>query len=157
VLPPGVARRRREGWTGQPGLDAARLASLPLFRGVEPAVLDQAADAAKEVVAAAGQVLVRQWDAARELYVILEGSARAHRGETELRHLVPGDHFGELGALDWGSSFSYPRTATVTATSPLRALVLPGPLLTSLVRSSPVLGQRIRASVHQRLGADNEC
>ena len=88
--------------------DPATLATLGLFQGVEPAVLDQAAGAAREVVATTGDVLVRQWDAARELYVILEGSARVHRGETELRHLAVGDHFGEPGALDWGSSFSYP-------------------------------------------------
>ena len=43
----------------------------------------------------------------------------------------------------------------MTATSRLWALVLPGPLLTSLVRSSPLLGERVRASVHAHLESDN--
>jgi CRP-like cAMP-binding protein len=62
-----------------------------------------------------------------------------------------GDFFGELAALEWGASFSYPRLATVLATSDVRALVLPGPFFNELVRDAPSVGTTIRGAVRARL------
>ncbi len=64
-------------------------------------------------------------------------------------HAVAG--IGELAALEWGASFSYPRLATVLATSPVRVLTLPGPFFNELVRDTPSVGATIRAAVRERL------
>src|SRR5512133_2614950 len=39
-------------------------------------------------------------DAGRHLYLVLEGTATLRRAQLPLRRLEPGDHFGELAALD---------------------------------------------------------
>jgi len=68
-----------------------------------------------------------------------------------IAEIGPGDFFGELAALEWGASFSYPRLATVLATSAVRALTLPGPFFNELVRDAPTVGATIRAAVRARL------
>ena len=76
---------------------------------------------------------------------------RGARDDDVLRELGPGDHFGELAALDWGAGFGYARTAHVVATSPLRLLVLPASGLNELVRQAPELDRRLRAAARERL------
>ena len=51
-----------------------------------------------------------------------------------VRELGPGEFFGELAALDWGSGFGYPRLATVVAASDVRLLRVPCEVLNELVR-----------------------
>ncbi|MHB8630526.1 MAG: cyclic nucleotide-binding domain-containing protein [Candidatus Limnocylindria bacterium] len=67
----------------------------------------------------AGHVLCAEGKRGDDFFVILDGSARASRKGRTLRTLGPGDFFGEIGLLDNGE-----RTATVTATTPLRCFIL---------------------------------
>jgi len=87
----------------------------------------------------------------REFYVVTNGSARVFKDGVAIDDIGPGDFFGELAALEWGAGFSYPRLATVLATSEVRALTLPGPFFNELVRTAPSVGERIRAAVRARL------
>jgi hypothetical protein len=52
---------------------------------------------------------------------------------------------------EWGASFSYPRRATVLATSAKRALALPGLFFNELVRDAPTVDATIRAAVRVHL------
>jgi MFS family permease len=95
----------------------ARIAALPLFDGVPAARLDAAMQAFREVPVRAGQVVVRQGDAADRFYVVARGAFSVTRVASDgagdaklLRRLGPDEVFGELGLLDNG-----PRTASVTA------------------------------------------
>jgi CRP-like cAMP-binding protein len=56
-----------------------------------------------------------------------------------------------VAALDWGAGFGYPRTASVTATSNVRLLVVPAPLLNELVRDAPEFGRIVKATMSERL------
>jgi CRP-like cAMP-binding protein len=83
--------------------------------------------------------------------VVLEGTAVVRTAERHLDDIGPGDFFGEIAALDWGASFGYARLATVTATSPMRLLVLTSAdLLVLMAEMPPVSGQLSRA-VRDRL------
>ena len=98
----------------------------------------------------AGETVVRQWDVDRDFYVVLEGEADVTTGERHLTTLRAGDFFGELGALDWGASFGYPRLATVTARTKLDLLVLTDAELAEIMRSFPQVADRVRAAAAKR-------
>jgi aromatic-L-amino-acid/L-tryptophan decarboxylase len=142
---------RQPSWLGRRPADVAGLRNLPLFRDLTQQQLDLIAHSAYEDTAEPGQHIVRQWDPSREFYVILEGTAEVRTEERHLADLGPGDHFGELAALDWGASFGYPRLASVIATSPVRLLVFPGASFNTLVRDVPAFGDEIRRAVRERL------
>ena len=96
-------------------------------------------------------MVVEQWDATREFYVVLEGTAVVRTAERHLDDIGPGDFFGEIAALDWGASFGYARLATVTATSPMRLLVLTSADLLLLMNEIPQISAQVSRAVRDRL------
>ena len=95
------------------------LASVPLFSGCTTKELRDIAKATVELTLEQGKEFVTQGDVGREAFVIVEGTAEVSRGGQTIAELGPGDCVGELALLDHG-----PRTATVTAATPLTVLVL---------------------------------
>ena len=75
--------------------------------------------------AESGETIVAQWEASKDFYVVLAGAVDVSIGPERIRRLGPGEFFGELAALDWGSGFGYPRLATVAAASDVRLLRVP--------------------------------
>jgi CRP-like cAMP-binding protein len=63
--------------------------------------------------------------------------------------LGPGDFFGEIGLLA-----SERRVATVTATSPMRLVVLTGAQLRAIESRMAPVGERIRAAMSERIASD---
>jgi quercetin dioxygenase-like cupin family protein len=138
-------------WPGLPDADVPSLRELPLFAGLEPAQAAQAAALASLREAAAGDEVVEQWSLGSEFFVILDGTAAVSVDGAAARELGPGDFFGELRALEWGSGYAYPRLASVRATSALRLLVFPEGALAQLVERYPAVAEVIRAAVAERL------
>ncbi|MEP6693319.1 MAG: aminotransferase class V-fold PLP-dependent enzyme, partial [Chloroflexota bacterium] len=143
--------RLAEGWLGAPRVDPATVRGVPLFSALGERDVDRVARMAREVRIPAGAAIVEQWDVGRDFYVIVAGTARVFKDGKAIDDMGRGDFFGELAALEWGASFSYPRLATVLATSDVRALVLPGPFFNELVRDAPSVGATIRGAVRARL------
>jgi len=138
-------------WPGLPEADVPSLRELPLFAGLEP---DQAARVAGQASlreAASGEDVVEQWSLGSEFFVILDGKAAVSVDGQPARELGPGDFFGELRALEWGSGYAYPRLASVRATSPLRLLVFPEGSLQELVDRYPSMATVIREAIAERL------
>ena len=132
-------------------MDSARLKQIPLFAQLPDKQLKTVATLADEVQVKEGTQLVDEGRFAHEFFVIEDGTADVvHDGKT-VAELGPGDFFGELRALEWGSGYAYPRLASVRATSPLRLLVFPEGSLQELVDRYPPLGEMIRAAVAERL------
>jgi CRP-like cAMP-binding protein len=127
------------------------LRQLPLFRSLSEAELDRIAGLAGERAVNAGEVIIEQWDATREFYVVLEGTAVVRTTERHLDDIGAGDFFGEIAALDWGASFGYPRLATVTATSPMRLLVLTSADLLLVMNEMPQISAQVGRAVRDRL------
>jgi glutamate/tyrosine decarboxylase-like PLP-dependent enzyme len=144
---PDVAR----SWLAGAASGVADLERLPIFRSLRPGELERVAETAELREAASGQTIVAQWDASKDFYVVLAGNVDVSVDGERVRELGPGEFFGELAALDWGSGYGYPRLATVTAASDVRLLRVPCDALNELVRSNPVLEHAIGRVVRERL------
>ncbi|MBL8289316.1 MAG: cyclic nucleotide-binding domain-containing protein [Rubrivivax sp.] len=116
---------------GSAEADAARslLAAAPVFRGftaADLAALVAHAPGLAFIRYADGEDIVREGEPASRLLVIAEGSARVLKrngdgsGEHEVNRLHEGDCIGELALID-----PAPRSATVRAAGPARALAIP--------------------------------
>jgi CRP-like cAMP-binding protein len=127
-------------------VDPARLASVPLFAALSDHDRQRIALWADEIDVPAGKQLAGEGEFAYEFFVIVDGTAEVtHDGET-LAELGPDDFFGEIGLLE-----AERRTATVTATSPLKAIVMFGPHFRHVERELPELAQQIRGKIRERL------
>ena len=127
-------------------MDASRLRELDLFSGLSGRELEEVARLTDEVDVEAGRVLGREGEIAYEFFVIEEGTASV---DVDGRHVVdlgPGEWFGEIGLLA-----AERRTATVTATTPMRLAVIFGPNFRALTQHLPQIGQTIRAEIDERL------
>lgn len=91
----------------------AALSGLPLV------TVEHLADACPTRLFRAGDVVVRQGDPGTEFFVIASGRAEVDVGGQAVAELGHGDGFGEIALLR-----DSPRTATVTALTPLEALVI---------------------------------
>lgn len=95
------------------------LEASEMFGGLPPKRLKQIRDAGREVSFSAGSALVDEGDEAGRFYLILEGNADVTVHGESRATLGAGGAVGELALIDGG-----PRSATVTAASPLRAFSL---------------------------------
>ena len=141
------------GWLGRTPLDADGLRSLPLFADLSEEQAARVLHEAHEHIAFAGEAVVEQWQVSRELFVILSGGVAVAVDGRARPPLGPGEHFGELAAIDWGAGFARTRTATVTATEATRLLVLDWALVNWLMQAHAGFGASLEQTSHQRLGA----
>jgi HEAT repeat protein len=86
-----------------------------------------------------GEVIMREEEPGDDLFLLVEGQVDVLRSagtpaEIQLNRLGAGAYFGEMAVLDGG-----PRSATIVAASPVRALVLQGERLRELVNEMPEL------------------
>lgn len=95
------------------------LKSISIFSQLEDDVLAEVADILEEVRYRAGETLFEKGDLGTCMYIIVEGSVRAHDGPRVLNQLGPGDVVGEMAALD-----PQPRSASVTAVEDTRLFLL---------------------------------
>jgi CRP-like cAMP-binding protein len=123
------------------------LRGVSLFSVCSNRELDRVARITTPIVAEAGQVLTREGDTGHEFFVVVDGSATASIGDRRIADLGPGSFFGELALLDGG-----PRTATVTASSPMNLLVLSRREFCELIESSiPSVARKMLTAIGTRL------
>src|SRR4051812_33437861 len=96
-----------------------RLPKVDLFEGLPENVLLRIALIGQVVDFDAGEVMVREDDTSGGLFLIFEGEAVVTLKGNQRARLGEGDYFGEVSLLDAG-----PRSATVTAATPVRAFTL---------------------------------
>jgi CRP-like cAMP-binding protein len=120
------------------------LRNVPLFSSCSPKELRRIAAIADELSIREGKVLTRQGGPGREMFILLDGTVKVERNGEQVNVLGPGDFLGE-GAL----VLRKPRNATITALSPLRALVISDAHFTQLLEEDP----RISTKVHETLVA----
>ena len=125
------------------------LKRVPLFAGCSKAELREIALSADELDLRDGYVLTREGKPGREFFVLIEGTARVTKDGKLLADLKGGDWFGEIALLT-----HRPRTATVTATSPVRVLVITDRAFRRVVETMPRIALKVLASVGQRLDHD---
>lgn len=118
------------------------LRNIPLFAACSTRELRRIAAIADELDVREGKILTRQGGPGREMFILLDGTVKVERNGVQVNTLGPGDFLGE-GALVLGK----PRNATITATTPLRVLVI------SDVNFKQLLSEdaRISDKVHETL------
>ena len=125
---------------------ANKLAQVPIFAGCSKRELAIITRAAKEVSHKEGTVIAREGERGIGLFLILEGQCNVTIGGKTKARLGPGDFFGEVALLDGG-----PRTATVTAMSPVRLVGITGWVFRGLLMEHPSIALRTLESVAGRL------
>ena len=124
------------------------LRSVTLFSACTEAELRLIAANTSPHTAKAGDVLTRQGSSGREFLVIVSGKARVDVDGRQVAMLGPGDFFGEVALLDDG-----PRTASVIATTDLRAEVCSHHEFSGLLVGAPMLALNVLRGVARRLRA----
>ncbi|HVY09668.1 MAG TPA: cyclic nucleotide-binding domain-containing protein [Mycobacteriales bacterium] len=127
------------------------LGEIPLFRGCSKEELRDIDRAATQADFPAGQVLCTEGAVGRELIMLVEGEARIDRGGNEVAQVGPGAFIGEMSLLDGG-----PRSATVTAITDVKALVLPAREFWQVIDEVPAIAHRLLATLAERLRAADE-
>lgn len=122
------------------------LSQVPLFSACSKRELQRVAKVADEVEITEGRVLLKQDSPAREAFVVIEGTAEVHRNGKRVAQLGAGDCIGELALLDRGT-----RTASVTATSPMRVLVISSREFTALLEDAPTIAQKLLRTLARRV------
>lgn len=108
------------------------LASVPLFSALSKRDLEKLSKEVHDRTFPAGTVLTEEDEFGTIFTLIAEGQATVSVRGTPARTLAPGDFFGEMALIDRS-----PRSATVTADTELRCLMLTQPVFRPFALSHP--------------------
>ena len=122
------------------------ISKVPLFERLSKRDLERIAGVADEIDLNEGKELTREGEPGREFFVLLEGTAAVTQGGERVNDLAAGDFFGEIALISDG-----PRTATVTATTPVRTLVVTRRSFQRLVDEVPEIQRNVLAAAAERL------
>jgi CRP-like cAMP-binding protein len=123
---------------------------VPLFSHCSKKELGLVAQIADEIDLPEGKTLMREGDRGREFFVLVEGSADVRRRNRKVNTLGGGDFFGEIALVS-----QRPRTATVTTSSPVRALVVTEQSFRSLLDRAPDVQRKVLQALADRVAADS--
>jgi signal transduction histidine kinase len=135
----------------EPGDALAILRAVPLFAELAPADLERIAARARIEDVPAGTTLIVEGSEPAALYIVERGeldvTKRGSGAPIVLNTCGPGDLLGELSALE-----NRPRTATVTARTDARVVVVDIAALHELLRGSLAATLAILRTIASRLG-----
>jgi CRP/FNR family cyclic AMP-dependent transcriptional regulator len=122
------------------------ISKVPMFSACTRKDLELLARSADEVSFDAGQTLLHEGETGREFFVIMSGAAEVSRKGKRLGTIGVGDFVGELALLDRA-----PRNATVTATTPVVALVLGQREFSGVLATVPAITHKLLVGMARRL------
>ena len=122
------------------------LGGVSLFSSCSKAELRRIGSLSDELEVPAGRVLTRQGETGREFFVVLDGEAEVSLGGRKTATIGAGSSFGEMSLFDQG-----PRSATVTAASDMRLLVLDSRSFSALIREVPSVALKVFKAMAKRL------
>ena len=122
------------------------LKKVPLLAACTNKELQKIASLCDDIEVDEGRILAKEGSPGSEFFVIVDGEAKVSLRKRKLASLGAGDFFGEMALLD-----HEPRSATVTALSPMRLLVLDSGSFHRFIRDNPDVTIKILRGVAQRL------
>lgn len=122
------------------------IAKVPLFAGCSKTELTEIASIADELDLPEGATLIREDDRGREFLIVIEGTAKVTKKGRKLNDVGPGSFVGEIALIA-----DVPRTATVTATAPVRLLVITDRAFQQLIRKTPSIAAKVLQILGERL------
>lgn len=123
---------------------------VPLFSHCSKKELGLVAQIADEIDLPEGKTLMREGDRGREFFVLVEGNADVRKGNRKVNTMGKGDFFGEIALVS-----QRPRTATVTTSSPVRALVVTEQSFRSLIGRAPDVQRKVLQALADRVAGDS--
>jgi len=125
---------------------ATDLTKIPIFSELSKREIKSISRLMTEVAIKEGTKLTKQGEPGREFMIISEGTAVVDIDGSTVAHLGPGDFLGELAVLS-----GTPRSATVTATSPMVLEVLNRREFMALLDENAGLSRKILVAAVKRL------
>jgi CRP/FNR family transcriptional regulator, cyclic AMP receptor protein len=125
------------------------LKRAPLFEGLSKKELRELARVTEDLKVEPGTVLCREGKVGREFFVIVDGEAEVTKSGKRLATRSGGDFVGEIALLTTRT-----RTATVTATSPLRCFILTQGDFRRVLEENPGVQLKVMQALAERLAAD---
>lgn len=138
-------------WLRGPRMTVDELRACEPFASVTDEGATRLLGSGRERRHATGEVILERWSRSRTFSIVRTGRLSVRIDDREVRRLGPGDHLGEIAAIDWGRDFSYGRTATVVALEPTRLFVMPAAALRDLMGDDPAVDRAIRRIAQTRL------
>ncbi len=122
------------------------LKAAPLFAGLSRKELAQLARVSEDLEVEAGKVLCTEGEIGHEFFVIVDGKVKIARKGRRIATRGGGDFVGEIAILE-----EMPRTATVTAETPLRLFVLTSKDFRHLLDENPNVERKVLRALARRL------
>jgi MFS family permease len=119
---------------------------IPIFAPLPAPAVERLMANLVHVTAETGEAIIREGDRGDTFYVLVEGAAEVTRDGELVAERGPGDYFGEIALLR-----DVPRTATVTATTPVALLALDRESFLEAVTGHPQSRRSAEAIVRERL------
>lgn len=122
------------------GRKLEELRRMPLLAGLGERDLGRIAGLVQRLTVEEGRMLVEEGWPGFEFFFVVEGFAEVSTGGEVIATLGPGDWFGETSLIE-----DRPRTATVTARSPMTLLAMGRRVFGKLLSTVPEVADRIRS------------
>jgi CRP-like cAMP-binding protein len=122
---------------------------VPLFSKLSKKGLEDVAHIADELDLPKGKVMALEGDRGREFFVLLEGEADVTKADRSINTIREGDFFGEIALVT-----RMPRTASVTATTDVRVLVITERDFGGLLKRSPEVGRGVAEALAERVAPE---
>ena len=127
------------------------LRAVPLFAECSQKELGRIATIADEISLPEGTKLIEEGKQGREFFVLIDGTVDIRRGGSKVAEMGGGSFFGEIALLT-----DAPRTATVTATSPVRVLVITGQAFQRVLNETTTIRPKVLAALAERAAASTQ-
>ena len=135
----------RHGWIDE------RLAKVPLFANLDKKHLQHISSLVTQIDVKQGKTLTREGEHGNEFIIILEGEAEVKVGDEVVATRGPGDYFGEIALIS-----NQPRTATVTATTPMKIEVIGRREFQTMLHDNPGIATELLGIAADRIAENDE-
>jgi CRP/FNR family cyclic AMP-dependent transcriptional regulator len=126
-------------------MDPSQLKRFALFKDVDESKLNKIAPYTMLVEFPEGKTIIQEGGYSNDFYAIDEGTVSVERAGEKIAELGPGDIFGEQGLLE-----KQERSASVVATTSVRALKIEHWELPRMRKAMPEVLEQIQKTVEER-------
>jgi CRP-like cAMP-binding protein len=122
------------------------LKGVPLFEGLSRKEFVQLERVCEDLQVEPGKVLCKEGQIGHEFFVLVDGNVRVTRTGRRVATLSGGDFVGEIALIT-----EMPRTATVTAETPVRLFVLTRREFHAVLDQNPNVERKVLRALARRL------
>jgi serine/threonine protein phosphatase PrpC/CRP-like cAMP-binding protein len=132
--------------TEEVNLKIETIRNMPVFKFLVYKELVRILNITKVVDVKAGEPIIKEGEQGEELYIVLKGEVKVHKGETDIVTLGDGAHFGEMALIDKAR-----RSADVSAVTATQLLKISRSDFFQIIRNEPPLASKLLWSFLQVL------